>query len=416
MRLTLLATAALILWSALVSPVTASAAAASPARQVGAEELALELATSDRVAGTASARSAAEIARRMLGSTGLVPVISADAGELTLPRRLSWQATNAGVSGREHLAVYSPERIPPGPLPAFCSGTASGRASGAVVQLGAGSEADLESLRAGRLELGGAIGLLAVERELITADVLARAASAGLLGLLVHDARAGSDREARLHFRLETPGVLPCVVLRPSEAQALSAELRVRRLRGPDGKRRAVAVGPGPVTVALSVELAPPTRLLFNVTARLAGESDSTVIVAAGLDAFDGRDPESARAAARLLQVADALTARTKQGWKPRSTIVFALWDGSRHGGVGARAWLAKHPEAARGGLAYLDLDGCDVAPSPCSEAFAALTSQVLLPPGTDTREAAGRGDRLEGLSAWIIEQSERLLGGEAEQ
>ena len=59
MRLTLLATAALILWSALVSPVTASAAAASPVRQVGAEELALELATSDRVAGTASARSAA---------------------------------------------------------------------------------------------------------------------------------------------------------------------------------------------------------------------------------------------------------------------------------------------------------------------------------------------------------------------
>jgi Predicted aminopeptidases len=68
-------------------------------------------------------------------------------------------------------------------------------------------------------------------------------------------------------------------------------------------------------------------------------------------------DPISGAVA--LLEEARAYGALLKQGWRPRRSIVLALWDGEEPTLLGSTEWAETHAqELSRSAIAYLNTDG----------------------------------------------------------
>jgi N-acetylated-alpha-linked acidic dipeptidase len=116
--------------------------------------------------------------------------------------------------------------------------------------------------------------------------------------------------------------------------------------------------GPGPAEVHLKVAMSLETRTIYDVIARLPGETDDWVIAGNHHDAwvFGAADPGSGTAV--LLEVARSLGDLKRAGWTPRRTILFCSWDAEEFGLVGSTAWVEEHiDELGRNGLAYLNMD-----------------------------------------------------------
>ena len=115
----------------------------------------------------------------------------------------------------------------------------------------------------------------------------------------------------------------------------------LRNLRGrvaPEEWRGALAttyhVGPGPAKVRMKLALDWQTRPLYNVIARIDGTvfPDQWIVHGNHHDAWNNgaNDPTSGNVA--LIETARSFAELLKQGWKPKRTIIFALWDGERVG------------------------------------------------------------------------------------
>ena len=116
--------------------------------------------------------------------------------------------------------------------------------------------------------------------------------------------------------------------------------------------------GPGPAEVHLKVAMSLETRTIYNVIARLPGETNEWVIAGNHHDAwvFGAADPGSGTAV--LLEVARSLGALKRAGWTPRRTILFCSWDAEEFGLVGSTAWVEDHlSELGRNAVAYLNMD-----------------------------------------------------------
>jgi N-acetylated-alpha-linked acidic dipeptidase len=73
-------------------------------------------------------------------------------------------------------------------------------------------------------------------------------------------------------------------------------------------------------------------------------------------------DPGSA--ASVLLETARTLSVLRQQGWQPKRTIVFALWDGEEFGLMGSTEWVEKHlGELQRKAAVYINSDLTGVGP-----------------------------------------------------
>jgi N-acetylated-alpha-linked acidic dipeptidase len=117
-------------------------------------------------------------------------------------------------------------------------------------------------------------------------------------------------------------------------------------------------LGPGPTEAHLRLGMSLETRTIYDVIARLPGETNDWVLAGNHHDAwvFGAADPGSGTAV--QLEVARSLAVLKHAGWTPRRTIVFCAWDAEEFGLVGSTAWVEDHMgELSRNAMAYLNMD-----------------------------------------------------------
>ncbi|WP_263354413.1 M28 family metallopeptidase [Acidicapsa acidisoli] len=101
-------------------------------------------------------------------------------------------------------------------------------------------------------------------------------------------------------------------------------------------------------------------KTLYDVIAKIPGstEPDEWVIRGNHHDAWvNGADDPISGASAEL-EEARSLGELLKQGWKPRRTIVYCVWDGEEPGLLGSTEWVETHiDELKKKGVMYLNSD-----------------------------------------------------------
>ena len=102
-------------------------------------------------------------------------------------------------------------------------------------------------------------------------------------------------------------------------------------------------------------------RPLYNVIVRIEGSTlpDEWVIFGNHHDAWVNGADDPISGAVSLMEVARGLGELLKTGWRPKRTIVLALWDGEEWGLLGSTEWAEKHDAELRGkGVVYINTDG----------------------------------------------------------
>ena len=146
-----------------------------------------------------------------------------------------------------------------------------------------------------------------------------------------------------------------------------SAEKILRRMGGPNvpegwqgGLPFPYHVGPGGAVVSMSVEYDQGLRTIQNIIGRIPGTDGSGQVVVLGnhYDAWNhgAVDPNSGTAV--MLETARGLGAALKMGWKPRRTIILAVWDAEEYGLVGSVEWAEANAKTLQeNAVAYINLD-----------------------------------------------------------
>jgi N-acetylated-alpha-linked acidic dipeptidase len=119
-------------------------------------------------------------------------------------------------------------------------------------------------------------------------------------------------------------------------------------------------LGPGPTKVHLKVKSNWDLKTLYDVVARIGGSDspDEWVVRGNHHDAWvnGAEDPISGTVAE--LEEGRAFGELLKQGWKPKRTIVYCVWDGEEPGLLGSTEWGEEHAdELSRKAVAYLNSD-----------------------------------------------------------
>jgi N-acetylated-alpha-linked acidic dipeptidase len=120
-------------------------------------------------------------------------------------------------------------------------------------------------------------------------------------------------------------------------------------------------VGPGPAKVHLKVKSNWDTKRLYDVIIRIPGSGEPDVWVVRGNhhDAWvnGAEDPVSGTSAE--LEEARGLAELLKQGWQPKRTIIYCVWDGEEEGLLGSTEWAEQHADELRQHAAvYINSDG----------------------------------------------------------
>ena len=119
-------------------------------------------------------------------------------------------------------------------------------------------------------------------------------------------------------------------------------------------------VGPGPATVHLKLDFDWTNKPLYDVIATMPGQvfKDQWIVYGNHHDAWVNGASDPASGAAALMETARTLSLLRKQGWQPKRTIVFALWDGEEFGLIGSTEWAEKHQEELQSKAAvYINSD-----------------------------------------------------------
>ncbi len=246
--------------------------AGGPASTADLSALLTELSRSPRVVGTVGYERGLDRVEAALRAAGLRPERLEVETARAIPTRsevLLFDDAIASVAFAGLKERWEPEASPSGPLPAAYAWNASAtRARGPVVELGAGLERDFAEAEGLRLTLEGTVALVTVpaapvNRKTSLRAIATRAASRGCVGVLVAPLRRGATRDdfVLVDVRPALGGAsadlvlpLPCAPIRSVEAGMLRSRLKVRRVRGANGKATTIRVGPGPVEVSLTIE------------------------------------------------------------------------------------------------------------------------------------------------------------------
>ena len=119
-------------------------------------------------------------------------------------------------------------------------------------------------------------------------------------------------------------------------------------------------VGPGPAKVRLKLAFDWNRPLARNVIARIPGSElpDEWVIYGNHHDAWVNGAVDPVSGAAALLETARALAEMTKQGWRPKRTILLVLWDAEEWGLIGSTEWGEEHADDLRNkAVVYFNTD-----------------------------------------------------------
>jgi len=119
-------------------------------------------------------------------------------------------------------------------------------------------------------------------------------------------------------------------------------------------------VGPGPAQARLTLAFDWQSRPLHNVIVRIEGATfpDEWVIFGNHHDAWVNGADDPISGAVALMETGRALSELLKTGWRPRRTIILALWDGEEWGLLGSTEWAEKHAAELRDKAAvYINTD-----------------------------------------------------------
>jgi N-acetylated-alpha-linked acidic dipeptidase len=119
-------------------------------------------------------------------------------------------------------------------------------------------------------------------------------------------------------------------------------------------------VGPGPAKVHLKVQSNWDIKPLYDVIVRIPGFTypDQSVVRGNHHDAWvnGAEDPVSGTVA--LMEEARGFATLLHQGWKPKRTIIYCVWDGEEPALLGSTEWGEAHAEELRRhAVAYINSD-----------------------------------------------------------
>ena len=148
--------------------------------------------------------------------------------------------------------------------------------------------------------------------------------------------------------------------------------------------------GPGSAKVKLRVKSDDAVRPIWTVTGTIRGAEhpDQLVIVGNHRDAwiYGGVDPSSGSAA--LVELARTLGTLSREGWRPKRTILFASWDAEEFTLTSSTEWGEQHADKLRAAaVAYLNVDSAASGPHfggaavPSLNRLIAETAQVVRDP-----------------------------------
>jgi N-acetylated-alpha-linked acidic dipeptidase len=119
-------------------------------------------------------------------------------------------------------------------------------------------------------------------------------------------------------------------------------------------------IGPGGTKVHLKIEMDNSSHPLYDVIARIPGSEfpDQWVLYGNHHDAWVHGADDPLSGTASLLETARSLANLVKAGWKPRRTVMLAIWDGEEFGLIGSTEWCEKHAAELNTKLvAYINSD-----------------------------------------------------------
>jgi N-acetylated-alpha-linked acidic dipeptidase len=120
-------------------------------------------------------------------------------------------------------------------------------------------------------------------------------------------------------------------------------------------------VGPGASKVHLKVSFNWDTKPLYDVVARIPGSTypDEWIIRGNHHDAWVNGAEDPIAGTVALLEEARGLGTLLRQGWRPKRTIIYCVWDGEEEALLGSTEWAEDHAEELqRKAAVYINSDG----------------------------------------------------------
>ena len=174
----------------------------------------------------------------------------------------------------------------------------------------------------------------------------------------------GATKEAKRRDLkdVKTITTIPVLPISYGDAQPLLAALRGPV--APDDWRGALGhtyhVGPGPAKVHLKVQSNWDIKTIRDIIVKIPGSTypDEWVVRGNHYDAWVNGAEDPISGANALMEEARALAELLKQGWKPKRTIIYCVWDGEEPGLLGSTEWAEEHADELRQhAAAYINTD-----------------------------------------------------------
>jgi len=165
-------------------------------------------------------------------------------------------------------------------------------------------------------------------------------------------------------------------------------------------------VGPGAGKAHLKVAFNWDTKTLYDVVARIPGSTypDEWIVRGNHHDAWVNGAEDPVAGTVAELEEARALGTLVRQGWRPKRTIIYCVWDGEEEGLLGSTEWAEDHAdELQRKAAVYINSDGngrgfLNASGSHTLEKFINAVAKDVKDPET-------------GLSVWKRMQMRRIKG-----
>jgi N-acetylated-alpha-linked acidic dipeptidase len=174
----------------------------------------------------------------------------------------------------------------------------------------------------------------------------------------------GSEPGGRKLAQTDAVTILKIPVLPISYGDALPILRAMKGPVAPEAWRGSLPttyhVGPGPSELHLKLAFEWKNRPLHDVIVRIDGSTfpDEWIIFGNHHDAWVNGADDPISGAVALMEMARGLSELLKAGWRPKRTIILALWDGEEWGLLGSTEWAEKHAdELATKGAVYINTD-----------------------------------------------------------
>ncbi len=225
----------------------------------------------------------------------------------------------------------------------------------------------------------------------------------------------GATKDAKRIDRKDAATVMKIPVLPLSYADAQPLLAAMTGPVAPESWRGALPItyhlGSGPAKVHLKVNFDWTLKPLYDVIAKLPGAvyPDEWVIRGNHHDAWVNGAEDPISGAVPELEEARALGELVKQGWRPKRTLVYTMWDGEEPALLGSTEWAETHgEELQRKAVAYFNTDGngrgyLGVGGSHTLERFTNQVAKDIIDPETK-------------LTVWARQQAGVIRNGNAKE